>query len=158
MEPNAACKHLPEPFCLQLYAPYLLGSKLPSVSALASLPLWTPSLFFFLSWVQLAYFILYIQFKCCEFRGRATPQPYALCEPGGCSTTAGPIEVEWALPSLMSRYPSKYGKILIRHLSSPPRFIKWLLFHWWSDILFLWSSLSEAQLCYTGDLWPILLL
>lgn len=146
MEPHAACKLPPPAVLFAAQCTLLAGSELPSVSALASLPLWTPSFFFFFSQAEHNLHISSFIFNLSATSLRAQHR------------RGGPIEVEWALPSLMSGYPSKYCKILIWRLSSPPRYIKWLLFHWWSDILFLWSSLSEAQLCFSGDLWPILLL
>lgn len=136
----------PRQFCLQLNAPYLRRFRAP-ISVSFSLSATVNTLvFFFFSQAEHNLHISSFIFNLSATSLRAQHR------------RGGPIEVEWALPSLMSGYPSKYCKILIWRLSSPPRYIKWLLFHWWSDILFLWSSLSEAQLCYSGDLWPILLL
>lgn len=88
MEPHAACKLPPPAVLFAAQCTLLAGSELPSVSALASLPLWTPSpFFFFTSWAQLAYFILYIQFKCHEFKRQSDSS--AVVWARECSTGAG---------------------------------------------------------------------
>lgn len=63
----------PRQFCLQLNAPYLRRFRAP-ISVGFSLSAAVNTLvffFFFTSWAQLAYFILYIQFKCHEFKSAA---------------------------------------------------------------------------------------